>query len=427
MAEQLPVWLNKGVEPPESLKTSGWEPGMKPSAQHINWLLNRTYNVLKALQKNGDITQIEQELGDLETEFTKHSGDKTAHITSQERSKWNGGFLAKSSTFISGPNVNFDLLEGNTSYKVGEATGHNAPPTGYGILNFYFPEQGYGLQEFTTMVGDLKYTRRYDAGVAGGWTPWKQATFSVDQQNRWNAGYDAYTRFQGSAKTITDWNLADQNGIYMASGAKNAPDQTAWWMGITFSHNDLFKVQKVMAFTDVAADMREFERTKLSGTWSPWYETSPRKLFTSVSNGKQAIANAITEMGVPSWGGSEFAVLANHIRAISGTKMARGTAVGTTRIDVPAGTFGFTPKLVITRGGVLTAGYFGMYSPPNSGLLGGSLGDAIQVASGRGGHPSAAEEIMYNSSVRNGGFSVQVAPSNYYPYPGISMEWIAFG
>lgn len=41
MPEQLPIWRNEGVEPPESLKTSGWEPGMKPSAQHMNWLFNQ--------------------------------------------------------------------------------------------------------------------------------------------------------------------------------------------------------------------------------------------------------------------------------------------------------------------------------------------------------------------------------------------------
>lgn len=80
MTEQLPVWLNAGVEPPESLKTSGWEPGMKPAAQHMNWLLNRTYNVLKTLQENGDLAQIEQDLMELETKVTQHL-DETASLT----------------------------------------------------------------------------------------------------------------------------------------------------------------------------------------------------------------------------------------------------------------------------------------------------------------------------------------------------------
>lgn len=79
MAEQLPVWHNAGVEPPDSLKNTGWQPGIKPSAQHMNWLLNRTYNVLKALQENGDLAQIEQDLSELETKVTQHLNDMTKH------------------------------------------------------------------------------------------------------------------------------------------------------------------------------------------------------------------------------------------------------------------------------------------------------------------------------------------------------------
>lgn len=79
MAEQLPVWHNAGVEPPDSLKNTGWQPGVKPSAQHMNWLLNRTYNVLKALQENGDLAQIEQDLSELETKVTQHLDEIMPH------------------------------------------------------------------------------------------------------------------------------------------------------------------------------------------------------------------------------------------------------------------------------------------------------------------------------------------------------------
>lgn len=56
MENELPVWLNRGVEPPESLKTTGWQPGMKPSAQHMNWLFYHSYMALKELQENGGIS-----------------------------------------------------------------------------------------------------------------------------------------------------------------------------------------------------------------------------------------------------------------------------------------------------------------------------------------------------------------------------------
>ncbi|WP_339212903.1 pyocin knob domain-containing protein [Solibacillus sp. FSL W8-0372] len=474
---------------------------------------------LKELENKADITQIEQELSDLETEFTKHYGDKTAHITSQERSKWNGGFLAKSNNFISGQEVNFDLLEANKSYKVGEATGHNAPPTGYGILNYYFPEQGYGLQEFTTMVGDIKYTRRYDAGVSGGeWSAWKQATFSQSTITGWNNGAEVYLRFLPYCTQITNWNFATKNGMYMGLDAANAPN-AQWHMGEVISHADNWLIQRVVRFGANSENGKKFERMRIDNVWEPWREVdqnvvydkahlgggaypdpntfldrafitnhanaqsggqtsmfwyieqifysgsgashsrsqfarsyahqagdmkvrhyyngawtpwspSIQELFTSVSNGKTAVASAISDGGVYTSPIETFANMANNIRIMAGMgiRYARGFVNNvSTRMDIPAGTFGFTPKLIITRGSVLTANYLSIYSPPNTGLFGGGYGYAVQGALGRGGHTSSGEEEQRTAVIRNGGFVVQVAPSNHYPIPAIQMEWMAFG
>lgn len=226
-----------------------------------------------------------------------------------------------------------------------------------------------------------------------------------------------------------DFNRYIAPGVYAVGATPlNAPGSGDWGLLIVEVSGD------VVIQTSKGMNNNIWTRFKTNAqTWSAWEQVLTtihyNQLFQSVSNGKTAIASAISDGGVYTSPVETFANMANNIRLLygSGLRMARGTAVGTTRIDVPAGTFGFTPKLVLTRGSVLTAGYLGMYSPPNTGLLGGYQGDALQVAAGRGGHASAAEEIMHNSSVRNGGFSVQVAPSNYYPYPGISFEWIAFG
>ena len=72
MANELPVWMDRGVEPPESLKISGWQPGMKPSAQHMNWLFNRSYMVLKELQENGGIAE-------LQAQFAAHLDEIMPH------------------------------------------------------------------------------------------------------------------------------------------------------------------------------------------------------------------------------------------------------------------------------------------------------------------------------------------------------------
>lgn len=49
---QLPTWNKEGVEPPQSLKDSGWQPSQKPPADWFNWFFNKTYNALKSLFTN---------------------------------------------------------------------------------------------------------------------------------------------------------------------------------------------------------------------------------------------------------------------------------------------------------------------------------------------------------------------------------------
>ena len=89
MAEQLPIWQDPGVEPPALLKTNGWQPGMKPSAQHMNWLFNRIYKCLEEIQAGGGTEELEQELAELQLAFATHLADKEKHITPQERIDWN--------------------------------------------------------------------------------------------------------------------------------------------------------------------------------------------------------------------------------------------------------------------------------------------------------------------------------------------------
>lgn len=130
-------------------------------------------------------------------------------------------------------------------------------------------------------------------------------------KSNWDAGYNVYTRFQGECVTITDWNLATLNGMYMGANVMNAPT-TDWHMGITIAHNDLYIVQKVIGVTNG----REYERQKYNGVWENWIETSPRQLFQSVSNGKALVANAITGKGVSTSTTAEFATMASNINAI---------------------------------------------------------------------------------------------------------------
>lgn len=48
--KKVPEWLAAGTEPPESLKTSGFEAGMKPPAAYFNWFWHDVSQCLKELQ-----------------------------------------------------------------------------------------------------------------------------------------------------------------------------------------------------------------------------------------------------------------------------------------------------------------------------------------------------------------------------------------
>lgn len=80
-------------------------------------------------------------------------------------------------------------------------------------------------------------------------------------------------RLRANAAIVTDWNDANQNGWYMASGAANAPTaDTTWYQGPVEAHNATWVTQTVFAFTaDGAADTRTWRRERNSGTWGAWY------------------------------------------------------------------------------------------------------------------------------------------------------------
>lgn len=79
MKAKLPVWLDTGVEPPESLKTTGWQEKMKPAPQYFNWFFNRTYLALKELQENGNTSELEQLINALQLVVDNHLGDPMPH------------------------------------------------------------------------------------------------------------------------------------------------------------------------------------------------------------------------------------------------------------------------------------------------------------------------------------------------------------
>lgn len=50
--KKLPDWIEPGMEPTVSKKTSGWAANERPPAEYMNWFQNRTYEVMKELQED---------------------------------------------------------------------------------------------------------------------------------------------------------------------------------------------------------------------------------------------------------------------------------------------------------------------------------------------------------------------------------------
>lgn len=48
--EKAPEWFASGIEPPSSLKTTGYQPNDEPASQHWNWMLSQGYKSIKELQ-----------------------------------------------------------------------------------------------------------------------------------------------------------------------------------------------------------------------------------------------------------------------------------------------------------------------------------------------------------------------------------------
>lgn len=87
-----------------------------------------------------------------------------------------------------------------------------------------------------------------------------------------------------------------------------------WYVEQTYYQGTQNRTQWASKYVGSKADFKVRHYYSNDG-WSPW-SPSLQSLFTSVSNGKSQVANAITDMGVVTSPTAEFATMANNIRAI---------------------------------------------------------------------------------------------------------------
>lgn len=83
--EKLPDWHAEGVEPPESKRNTGWEPGERPPAEYWNWQMNRTYKVLQELQQKAaekvEVQQAQQTANEAKDIADAVQSDLSAHAS----------------------------------------------------------------------------------------------------------------------------------------------------------------------------------------------------------------------------------------------------------------------------------------------------------------------------------------------------------
>ncbi|MDU0332530.1 tail fiber protein [Paenibacillus sp. 3LSP] len=164
------------------------------------------------------------------------------------------------------------------------------------------------------------------------------------------------------------------------------------------------------------------------------------ELFTNVSDGKNTVAAAITDKGVPALGSDTFAVLAQKIGQIStGIKVASGNFSPAINSNSPVGSIAnlpFSPKLLILFGyvnlysvpGPIDANVYGNLVAYNiSGTL--TVGDSIR---GELMEPNYGQYASMNIETVNFGlselsFTIKFTRNGSYQSGGAITKYIVFG
>lgn len=140
-------------------------------------------------------------------------------------------------------------------------------PTGSLYVNF--PDEQIGVIDTAGNPIDLVPKTPADIGAAP-----TVHTHTASQITDFAPAVDARlpARLSGaSTQSITDWNLAVENGWYRGSSAANAP-ATGWAYGVVELYNNSTITQTVhMPSGDGAPDTKVWRRSMDAGVWGAWY------------------------------------------------------------------------------------------------------------------------------------------------------------
>ncbi|WP_405117851.1 pyocin knob domain-containing protein [Paenibacillus sp. FSL H8-0317] len=153
----------------------------------------------------------------------------------------------------------------------------------------------------------------------------------------------ALTQEDGNAKSLPqgfNLNNLKQAGTYIVFGAVNAPVNGVNLIVEVISGTGSYVIQRAM--NPLISTPNYYQRHLSGSNWRDWSVD----LFTSVSDGKTAVAAAITGKGVAASGSDTFPQLATKIGQIAtGLRFVEGTGTTTENFITQRG-MAFKPKLI---------------------------------------------------------------------------------
>ncbi|WP_342558768.1 phage tail protein [Metasolibacillus sp. FSL K6-0083] len=215
----------------------------------------------------------------------------------------------------------------------------------------------------------------------------------------------------------------------------NVPDSRSFYYIVTLFYNGVTpssnRAQLAIHYNNNDIAMRSY----YNGSWTSWLRVGDARqlltnqketivgaineLFTSVSNGKSLVANAITQKGVATNPSAEFATMATNITQINtGRKFVTGnrSVNGDTGITVSG--LGFTPSLVLFTKNYGLANWLDYVIYTSTKNVGRGLNSMTGADSNGVQRPTLA-----NITVGNGYFNIELF--SFTPYTGV-VSWIAF-
>ncbi|MGG1641889.1 pyocin knob domain-containing protein [Paenibacillus sp. NRS-1782] len=221
---------------------------------------------------------------------------------------------------------NTAILSGNYAVALANWTGYSNYPAGSYTYGKLVVHGDYGLRVQTYHTHDNPgrvYTR-----VSFNDTDWRAWTEVITSNT--TANWQKYRLTTDTGSNILyisgDLNNLTKNGFYAGENLGNCPLGKALgtWAYIEVMSLDGTSGYVIQKLYNLHGDFSFYVRTQKSGTWGPWSQD----LFTSVVDGKGAVAGVINGKGGTASASNSFAELATAITNLPVKRFASGTFNG---------------------------------------------------------------------------------------------------